>query len=80
MRSSSVDGWDSITHPERGPLGSGDGVEAVGVAHSGDSSSWYKASSEDGTNVGIVQGNGWVGLNPAVPAEGSDPNWEVPDA
>ena len=28
MRSPSDEGWDNITHPERGPLGTGGGVEA----------------------------------------------------
>ena len=28
MRSPSDEGWDNITHPERGPQGTGGGVEA----------------------------------------------------
>ena len=80
MRSPSVEGWDNITHLERGPLGTG-GEAVTGNPHTvADKIALHMVMPEDGVNVGPAEGYGGVGLNPGSPAEDSEPNWEVPVA
>ena len=77
MRSPSEEGRDNITHPERGPLGTG-GDALAGDPHTlAGYSVLRRAASKDGVKVGFAWGYGGVGLNPGGPAEGSVPNWGV---
>ena len=62
MRSPSDEGWDNITHPERGPLGSGGGGEA-GDRTLGRISSTVRGAAEGWSKRGSPWRYGGVGLN-----------------
>ena len=79
MRPASGDGRDNITHPERGPLGTG-GAAAPDLPHAEAVLLSGRGFVEGWRQRGTRTGNGRVGLNLDGSAESSVPNFAVPDA